>query len=40
MENWGVDTYIRLGVPSNLHGMEMPDWQKRESIHTDARGIY
>ena len=30
----------RLGVPSNLHGVEMPDWQKRESLHSAASGVY
>ena len=40
-----IYTYVyvciyRLGVPSNLHGVEMPDWQKRESLHSAASGVY
>ncbi len=23
MENWGVDNFIRLGVPANFHGLEV-----------------
>ena len=41
VENWGVDSYIRLGVPSNLHGHETPAWQKRDELHAEARtGVY
>ena len=35
VENWGVDNYIRLGVPSNFNGIEMADWQKREGARAD-----